>query len=228
MEIKTLPVQPSGQPPAVQQPQEDMVLEHFSDTNLDALLNATGRSMHIMPNDEHNDSGFDAILGQVGGRYFNPSMVKLLRRKVGYADGRPLEGTSCLDVADLFKHSVVIICRDSENQVAELFLAAPDTCVNLSWKAEHLFGNFAWNCESLELSQKKIGIYRSLFGITRDFIAATVYDVTVEILRRPSTITLVSNHNGHFDAAPHKDLFRVGNEPLQGLLERAGDLRSGD
>ncbi|MDR1232936.1 MAG: hypothetical protein LBJ75_01590 [Puniceicoccales bacterium] len=228
MDIKTLPMQYSSQSQAVQQAR-DVVSERSGNIKLQTFLDDTGRSIRIMPDDGHSNSGFNAILEQAGWN-LSPEMVSLLRRKLDYADGKPFERSSCLNVADLLHERSVVEIQHDGNQVVRVCFGIPTTRVNLSLKAENLFENFAMYCRQnlnipFETIYDLVRVWENNPSDIPDF-KPTGYDIMVKLLRCPGTIALVSKEgDNHFDAAPHGDLSQVGSVPLE-LLKKAKDFKN--
>ncbi|MDR1528761.1 MAG: hypothetical protein LBS22_04240, partial [Puniceicoccales bacterium] len=71
---------------AVRQQQIDEVSKLFGDVRVSALLEASNRRMRHTSGDGHNNSGFNAILEQVGDRTSSSEMVNALRYRLGYED----------------------------------------------------------------------------------------------------------------------------------------------
>jgi hypothetical protein len=200
MDIQTLPIQYSSQLQAVQQPRTDM---RSGSINLDVLLERTSRSMRIIPGAKHSDSGFYAISEQVGDRSSDSEVIDSMRRKLVYADGEPFGEAR---VAMVLKRPIVVIDYDASGEVTKA------SCCVLGNEAGSFVQELYFNGD--ELSQNLVRSQMnwrqedidSLSQYVENLRAVTVSDFVTQLLRRPTTIALVRNLNGHFDAAPHGNL----------------------
>ncbi|MDR0742292.1 MAG: hypothetical protein LBE98_02405 [Puniceicoccales bacterium] len=213
---------------AVQQQQIDKVPEFFGDVRVSALLEASNRCMRHTSGDGHNNCGFNAILEQVGDRTSSSEMVNALRYKLGYGDesgNQGLDGISLPYVADFFDCPVVDIRhKDGKITMLAFFIPAMDGLGFALRRDMQLSEKFVQYCKDIEWLQDGISqwLTDNMPGVI-DLNAATLYDVVLQLLRCPTTIAFITiDTDGHFDAAPHKDLQR-GASVLQLLRAREGE-----
>ncbi|MDR0742291.1 MAG: hypothetical protein LBE98_02400 [Puniceicoccales bacterium] len=217
-------VVPSQQAIPLEEPiplEEDNVIpEYFGNLSLNTLLNNTGRSVKSMRYSSYKDSGFNAILEQVGGRTSSWEMVDALRKRLGYDGSRfdeelNMDRDTCVNITKCFNCPIAEIYYNEDGKLEMLVFTMPNVDqVMIIERSVQLSQNFAQWCKHFRKTphdiETELEWLKTCLPGPLDFRKATVCDIMLRLLRRPETIVITAKDSignyERFDAAPHKYL----------------------